>query len=214
MKTFLLSSLFAVTLVQAGLEWQQEEITLEVGATQVSADAVFRFSNTGKEPVQFSSLKPSCGCLAPRLSKRTCPPGESGELTVRFDLRNRTGKQRKALVVNTDDGAAVSLFTVTDIPMAYKISPTLMKLAAGSAVTNKTATLSNPNKDPIRLLSLTSSHKGLPAELKTVREGFEYEVIVSRQSDEKNMRSVIRITTEPPPGHKLSKTLKLYAHAP
>lgn len=214
MRGFFLAAMLTATLAQAGLEWQHEEVELKVHASQAAADAVFPFTNTGKDPIQFSSLKPGCGCLAPRLSKRTCPPGESGELIVRFDLRNRTGKQRKAMVVNTDDGASVSLITVTDIPTAYTISPMLIKWAAGSSETNKMATLSNPNKEPIRLLSITSSHAGLPAELKTVREGFEYEVVVMRKSDEKNMRSVIRITTEPPAGHKGSKTLKIYAHAP
>ncbi len=214
MRGVLIALLMIVSLAQGGLEWEQKEIAVEVHATQLSADALFRFTNTGEEPILFSSLKPGCGCLTPSLSKRTCPPGESGELIVRFNLRDRTGKQRKSMVVNTDDGASVSLYTNTDIPTAYTIVPKLIKWAADGSETNKVAILSNPNKEPIRLLTVTSSHKGLPAELKTVREGFEYKVVMIRQSDEKNMRSVIRITTEPAPGKKTSKTLKLYVHAP
>jgi hypothetical protein len=76
----------------------------------------------------------------------------------------------------------------------------------------KTVKLSNAGTQPIRLLSIASSNEKLPAELRTIHDGFEYEVVVHRRAAARGSRSVIRIATEPPPGQTESKTIKLYAH--
>ncbi|VGO21697.1 DUF1573 domain-containing protein [Pontiella sulfatireligans] len=212
MKWIIAIGLLAGSSAWAGLRWEASTQTLKVHPTQIEAMAVFRFSNAGDQLVTLSSVNVTCGCLAPRLDKRTYAPGESGELAVKFDLRNRTGKQHKATVVKTSDGATVSLFIDADIPKSYDIAPIMMTWAGDNPAATKTAKLTNSNKEPIKLLSVASSHKALPAELKTIREGFEYEVVVTRLPAAKNARSVVRITTEPPPGQTEAKTLKFYVH--
>src|SRR5262245_13034937 len=42
----------------------------------------FSFTNSGATTVEISSLRASCGCLAPRLEKRSYPPGEHGDIAV------------------------------------------------------------------------------------------------------------------------------------
>jgi hypothetical protein len=49
----------------------------------------FEFTNRGPAPVRVTQLVPSCGCLQPRLKKRTYQPGESGS----FDLHVQTANQ-------------------------------------------------------------------------------------------------------------------------
>jgi hypothetical protein len=211
MKTLIALCLLA-GVAHAGLEWETTEIRLEVHPAQASAKAVFRFSNSGKEAVTIGDVKVGCGCLAPKLAKRTYGPGEEGELTILFDLRNRSGKQSKTATVRTSDGKSVDLVVTGNLPNAYEMSPVMMRIA-GTEKT-KTARLVNPNDIPIKLLSATSSQKDLPAELKTIREGFEYEVLITRQPGARNARAVIRIEVEPPPGLSEAKIIKLYAHAP
>lgn len=48
----------------------------------------FGFTNTSDHPVTIHELKPSCGCLNPRLEKRTYAPGESGEFYLRVQTAN------------------------------------------------------------------------------------------------------------------------------
>jgi hypothetical protein len=213
MRNGLLIVLFTVVAAQAELEWKQKDVFLQTHATQLSANAVFHFSNVGKTPVSISDIKVTCGCLSPRLTQRTYAPGESGELQIQLDLRNRAGKQRKATVVTTDEGKEVKLYVEADIPAGFIIEPRMVVWHKGDAEKNKTARLLNISKQPIKLLDLTSSHRDMPAELKTIREGFEYRVVITRTSEVSNLRSVIRIATEPPPGETESKTLKVYAHA-
>jgi hypothetical protein len=203
----------AVSVVEAGLQWEAKEQTLAVHPAQVEAEAVFRFSNSGKKPVMLSDVKVNCGCLAPQLTKRSWTPGESGELTIKFDLRNRTGKQRKAVTVKTSDGVVMQLHIVCDIPKSYVVNPPILRFARGGTVAQKTIHLVNAGPLPVKLVSLSSSYQGLPAELKTIREGFEYDVVVTRENAKVSARSVVRIKTEPPPGLTESKTLRLYIHA-
>lgn len=42
----------------------------------------FAFTNQGTETVEVTDVRPSCGCLAPKLEKRRFQPGESGELLL------------------------------------------------------------------------------------------------------------------------------------
>jgi len=199
-------------LVHASIEWAQTRVELQVHPAQQSEVASFIFTNTGEKAISLGAVKVSCGCLAPKIQKRTYEPGESGALAVRFDLTNRTGPQHKKLTVTTSDGIEHKLVVDVDIPELYKVSPVMMKWVKGSAKKIKTAKLTNRNQQPVHLLSATSSDQAFTVELKTVRKGYEYEVAVTPKPTASNARSVIRIQPEVPPGQHESKIIKLYAH--
>ena len=213
MKAVLTSLMLGALCAQAALDWKQSEVILKVQPAQVAAEAVFPFANTGSEPVVVSDVILSCGCLSAQPLKKVYAPGEQDELKVRFDLRNRTGRQSKTVQVVTDDGQRISLAIKADIPTLYEIKPILVVWERADAEDRKSIQLINPNKTPIKLLSISSSHEMLPAELVTIREGFEYEVVVARKPGAINARSVIRIDTEVPEGFEESKGIKLYAFA-
>lgn len=198
--------------VAAGLKWDAPEQKIPVHPTQVSIETAFSYTNTGDTPVTITEIKSTCGCMVPQLQQATVAPGTRGELTVEVDLRGRSGHFRKAVMVKTDDGEETPLYIEADIPRAYEIAPVMMRWTEGSG-REKKARLRNLNEQPVRLLSVSSSHQDLPAELKVIRDGYEYEVTVTRRSASEKARAVIRIETEPPPGMKESKTLKIYADA-
>ena len=102
---------------------------------------------------------------------------------------------------------------LADIPRAFTLKSPLLNWDKGDASPEKRVTLHNPNAVPVKLLSITSSNELLPAEIKTIREGFEYEVVVLRKPGAVNARAVLRIRTEPPPGLAESKLIKLYVSA-
>lgn len=49
------------------------------------AGAIFRFRNTGSEPLKILGFTPSCGCLTPQLEKMDYAPGEQGHFIVKAD---------------------------------------------------------------------------------------------------------------------------------
>lgn len=64
---------------------------------------VFKFKNTGKEPLIIADAKASCGCTTPSWPKEPIAPGKVGELVVVFDSSGKFGGQSKrvTIVANT-----------------------------------------------------------------------------------------------------------------
>ena len=67
--------------------------------------ARFAFRNVGSQPLKISELKPSCGCLNPRLDRKEFAPGEGGEFFLRVRAANeRPGPHEYTCRVLYDDG--------------------------------------------------------------------------------------------------------------
>jgi hypothetical protein len=213
MRKLLLCVWLIACSVSAQIEWRQKEVTVQVHPIQLKAEAEFHFTNAGSEPISISEVQITCGCMAVRPRKPSYVPGEEGVLTIILDLKERSGLFHKVATVTSSDGETVELAVTASIPTAYETETKMIKWAEGDRSETKTVRLKNPNSMPIRLLSVSSSNHLLPAELKPVREGYEYEVIITRMPGAEKARSVLRIATEPPPGFTESKTVKLYAHA-
>lgn len=65
---------------------------------------VFKFTNTGKEPLLISDAKGSCGCTVPEYPKEPIAPGKTGEIKVVYKPGGQQGNQNKTVTVtaNTD----------------------------------------------------------------------------------------------------------------
>jgi hypothetical protein len=75
---------------------------------------VFKFRNSGQNPLKVENVKPSCGCTTPDWSKDPIPPGEEGFVTVEFNSQGKTGAQKKSVTVlfnNTDPKNKILNFT-------------------------------------------------------------------------------------------------------
>lgn len=91
------------TPVQAGpdrpaLAFRQYLVDLGKVPPSPVVGARFRFENRGKNPVRITDLKPSCGCLAPRLAKRDYAPGEVGEIILPVKTPNEAAGPREYTV--------------------------------------------------------------------------------------------------------------------
>jgi len=60
---------------------------------------VFKFTNEGKIPLLITRAKSTCGCTVPEWPEAPVGPGESGEISVRFDTKNKTGRQGKPITI-------------------------------------------------------------------------------------------------------------------
>jgi hypothetical protein len=85
----------------------------------------FKFTNNGTAEMEIVDLKGSCGCTVPQLAKKTYKPGESGEVTVRFNPNNRRGKQHTAVTVTTNvpDKATVMLNVQSEVKPVVLTEP-------------------------------------------------------------------------------------------
>ncbi len=69
---------------------------------------VYKFKNTGNEPLIISDAKGSCGCTVPDWPKDAIAPGKSGEIKVVYDSKGKgavggkNDSKRVTIKANTD----------------------------------------------------------------------------------------------------------------
>lgn len=80
---------------------------------------VFKFKNTGNEPLTIKNAKGSCGCTVPDWPKDPIAPGKSGEIKVVYDSKGKGavgGKQdTKKVTITANTDPVDSYLTITGI---------------------------------------------------------------------------------------------------
>lgn len=72
--------------------------TIEKGSDGVR---VFEFTNTGDAPLIISNVSSTCGCTVPKKPDGPILPGETGEISVKYDT-NRVNPIRKTITVTSN----------------------------------------------------------------------------------------------------------------
>ncbi len=74
---------------------------------------IYKFTNTGNEPLIISDAKGSCGCTVP--SKPTAPiaPGDTGEITVEFNSKNKKGKRNQKVTITANTNPPQTVISLT-----------------------------------------------------------------------------------------------------
>ena len=101
--SILFLSLYQV-YAQTGPEITFESETIDYGEVAQNSDGsrVFKFTNTGDAPLVIKNAKSSCGCTVPKKPEGPIAPGESGEIVVLYDTKNRVGQFRKTITLTTN----------------------------------------------------------------------------------------------------------------
>lgn len=63
---------------------------------------IFKFTNTGDNPLIIDRCKGSCGCTVPQCPKEPIAPGEEGEIEVKFNSKGKKNKQTKTVTINAN----------------------------------------------------------------------------------------------------------------
>ncbi|MHC4132118.1 MAG: DUF1573 domain-containing protein [Planctomycetota bacterium] len=71
------------------------------GSTTVKGE--IKFTNEGDAPLKIKKVKPSCGCMAGKLTKKVYQPGESGTIKVSYKVKNRKGPAKGTFTINSND---------------------------------------------------------------------------------------------------------------
>jgi len=65
-------------------------------------ERVWKFKNTGKEPLMITNAVGSCGCTVPSFPKEPIMPGQTAEIKINYDT-NRPGPIAKTVTVTTNE---------------------------------------------------------------------------------------------------------------
>ena len=60
-------------------------------------------SNTGKSNLSINRVKSSCGCTAALVSSKLLKPNQSGELKIKFDTKNLSGRIARTVTLFSND---------------------------------------------------------------------------------------------------------------
>src|SRR6202049_5096318 len=101
MKLLLFSLLLCAGSAFAQLAWETTEQIFNSKPQDKEVVAKYKFTNAGPIPIKIQNVRTSCGCTTAALSKTDYAPGESGEIAANFKFSGRTGRQEKAITVDT-----------------------------------------------------------------------------------------------------------------
>ena len=77
-------------------------------------EKMFKFKNTGNQPLIITNIQTSCGCTTPVWPRDPIMPGGSGEIKVGFNSAGKMNKQTKTLPILSNAVNDVSItFTTT-----------------------------------------------------------------------------------------------------
>jgi hypothetical protein len=104
-------SLFAFSAVaaiaQSGPAMKFESTEVDYGEIMQDSEPlrIFKFTNTGNEPLIITNAKGSCGCTVPSYPKDPILPGETGTIEVRYDTK-RIGPFQKTVTLTTNEATS------------------------------------------------------------------------------------------------------------
>ena len=102
-----------------------ETDVMDYGKVEYNGDGlrIFKFKNTGKEPLIITSAKGSCGCTVPSFPKEPIMPGKSGEIKVKYTT-NRVGKFTKTITISSNAKTPTKRLTIKGEVGPKPVTPT------------------------------------------------------------------------------------------
>lgn len=127
--------------LRAELRFTQPVVNVGVVRTGTALAQRFSFVNAGARPVEITDAKTDCGCLVPKLDKRTFQPGEEGELRVEVNtLSQPAGPHTWTVHVRgTTDGVAfeMPLQLSAELLTEITVQPPLLAVFTNQAVSHE-----------------------------------------------------------------------------
>lgn len=74
---------------------------------------IFKFTNTGKEPLIIEDAQGSCGCTVPKFPKEPIKPGETGEIEVVYSPGKQQGAQSKTVTITANTEPITSTINIS-----------------------------------------------------------------------------------------------------
>jgi hypothetical protein len=125
-------------------------------------DAVhtFKFTNKGNKTLVIADMHATCGCTLPNLEKKEYEPGESGEIKVTYNPRNKHGVQNQTITITTNDPANPrSMLTIqADVQPMVSVEPTIAQSGVVRKAEERKITVTVTLRDPeAQVTDVTSS---------------------------------------------------------
>ncbi|OUO97669.1 DUF1573 domain-containing protein [Barnesiella sp. An22] len=118
---FCFASLLATTLAQPRITFDEKEHdfgTFEEETGRVTH--VFRFVNSGNEPLVVTNVRTTCGCTASQYTREPVAPNDSGVIKVTYNPKGRPGRFSKPVYVTTNASTDRETLRITGVVIGSK----------------------------------------------------------------------------------------------
>jgi hypothetical protein len=174
MKRFsLLASVGAAVLLfatAAHAELRCEQPAVQTGEVHSGAPLAHRFAliNSGTETIEILDVKPSCGCMAPKVNQRVFAPGARGALLLEINtLTQDAGLQSWRVTVRYREGHEeheLSLQMAATVVTQISVTPPSLVLYTTSAIEHEIA-LTDRRQTPMTVTAVQASSPHLRTRL-------------------------------------------------
>ena len=204
--------LFLPCRMPAGLQWEKNEITVNMTADQDTAQIAFPFKNTGTESVAVMSVETSCSCLKFDSINKEYKPGEEGTLNLHYHGGVRSSAMSYKVTVHSTDSEkpVTTLMVNVAASTSFQIDPSSAGWQAGSPVGTRELLFRDVKNIGAKPVAAYSTSNNFKVEIASRQAPGEYAIKVTPMSTEVPGGAYIYIDVAFPDG-KTEKTRVLAA---
>jgi len=204
-----LALLFLMTLAAGsslygadGLSFAENRIEVSVAPEAKTVTVPYFFANNTDRPITIKRYDSACSCLSAKVKggKLNYQPGEQGEIRVVFELGTFSGLVEKTVLIWTtedDDKEPSSILSVViNIPVLFEVNPKTSFWEQHGEGLAQVIELKINGPEPIHILEHGASNENFDYELKTIKEGFEYQLVVKPKDSSTPAFGMIKLTTD------------------
>ena len=188
----------------AGLTFVKNRVELTVAPDAKKVTVPYYFENKTERIITIARYDSACSCLSAKVKdgKLVYKPGDKGEMKVDFDLGNFSGVVEKTVLLWTTDDAEEKpssiLRVALTIPVLFEVNPKTVFWNQNGENKAQVIKLKVNHTEPIHILNHDSTNANFTYELKTLRDGREYELIVTPKDISLPAFGMIKLGTDSP----------------
>ncbi|NJR43562.1 MAG: DUF1573 domain-containing protein [Akkermansiaceae bacterium] len=186
-----------------GFEFAETSKKVEIAPDAANVTIDFPFTNKSDQTVTITSSQGDCSCLKAEISegKLKYAPGESGIVRATFETGNYSGTVQKMIKISlasgpTEERSMVDLSLEMKIPALINLEPRTLQWGIGEKAEPKTIKISISEGQTIHATGVNSSSEEFAHELKKIKEGKEYELVITPKTTDNTRLAVFRIETD------------------
>lgn len=181
----------------------------------------FVFTNTGTTTLEIKEVRPGCGCTTAGTWDKQVEPGKTGIIPLQFNSTGFSGTVTKSATVSCNDPGQSNLVLQikSTVWKPIDVAPTMaVFMVSSEAQSNETRSVRIVSnlEEPIELSDLLCTNSSFRAELKTVRPGKEFELLITAVPPflENRVVTAVTLKTSSPTNPTISVSAYLNVQSP
>lgn len=183
-------------------ESQLVEIDVKPDEDQVTGEFPFEIKGDAETIISYDAL---CTCLAARVeplmpdrsAKLHWKVGDKGIIKTTFDTSKFLGTVEKAIELKLKGRDPIILTVKVNIPQVIQMEPNTLRWEKGGEADEKVIKIKVNHTKPIKIISHSSNKDEIyPYELKTIKEGWQYEIRVKPKNTTESGMGMISLRTD------------------